>query len=483
MIMNSTAPTSAPGRPDRAARVARARARARARGFTLIELTVALVGGLLVGLAVVGLSKEATNTFHEDMRAAQAQFSLRTAIDRVRSDLSRAGFMGSPNIWGDPRLVTPDYVTKSLAAAGCPLGIKRLSGLRLFVGGSMLKANVAGFPTPTTDGTDETSPYSANNNLRPDAMDISGNMNTVDAYTVQTTSSANQCGTIRLALAVENPPAYRLLGTSDAGISDAVATLKRSFIPVDNKFFIVRLQDASGHVQYVEACGAGITAGTPPQPWVDITANVPLLTTNAGGGTAKSTAGGESGFFSGSQLNPVLTVRYKLSPPVAIYSDLAPDAGGADSRFDLYRFYIDSKGEEVGTPDLIAEYAVDLKFAFTVDNTASNAPNAPLPSRTQLTFPFDDTTGGNGNYGSNAGMAPTNVGPQRIRSVRVRLATRTAFADRQALVAPPTWTPNDYKNLFRYCVTSSAAPCGGYARVRTVITEVAMNNLATAAYP
>ncbi len=460
---------------------ARARARARASGFTLIELIVALVAGLLVGMAVVGLSKEATNTFHEDMRAAQAQFSVRTAIDRLRSDLSRAGFMGTPNIWGDPRLVTPDYVTKGLGAGTCPLNIKRLSGLRLFVGGSVQKANITGFPVPTVPGTDESNPYSANNNLTPDAIDISGNMNTVDAYTVQTTT-ASTCGAIKLLLAVENPPAYRLLRTSDAG-TDAVDTIKRSFIPVTGQNFVVRLQDSSGHVQYLESCDAGVTGGV---PFVDITSNVPLLTTGSGTGTGKSTAGGESGFFSGSQLNPVLTVRYKLAPPVAAYADLVTSVlsdGGADSRSDLYRFYINSAGVEVGTPELVAEYAVDLKFAFTVDDTASNAPNPPLLARTQVTYAFDDSSSNNANYGSNAGLAAARVGPQRIRSVRVRLATRTAFADRQALVSPPTWTPTDYTNLFRYCTTPSASPCGGYARVRTVITEVAMNNLATGAYP
>ena len=488
MTMTMTAPTQ-----DPAVSVARARARARvrararrsARGFTLIELTVALVGGLLGGIAVVGLSKEATNTFHEDMRAAQAQFSVRTAIDRLRSDVARAGFMATPNIWGDPRLVSPDYVTKGLGAATCPLNIKRLAGIRLFVGGSLTKANInAGFPAPATPGTDESSPYSANNNLAPDAIDISGNMNTVDMYTVQTVDTTNACGSARLILSLQNPPAYRLLGVSDGGINDSSDTLKRAFVPVATETFVVRLQDSSGHVQYLESCGAGVLPGSPPTAFVDITNNVPVATTGSGTGSGKKTEGGESGFYTNTQINPVLTVRYKLTPPVAAYADLVTSGdGGTDSRFDLYRFYVNSLGVEVGVPDLIAEYAVDLKFAFTVDNTATNAPNPPFLARTQTTFAFDDASNNNVNYGSNATMVAAAVGPQRIRSVRMRLATRTAFADRQALVSPPTWTPTDYTNLFRYCTTPSAAPCGGYARVRTVITEVAMNNLAMGSYP
>jgi type II secretory pathway pseudopilin PulG len=455
----------------------------RARGFTLIELAVALVGGLIVGIAVVGLSKEATNTFHEDMRAAQAQFSVRTAIDRLRGDVSRAGFMATPNIWGDPQLVTPDYVTASMPTA--PLNIQRMAGIRLFVGGSVKKANITGgYPVPGTAGTDDASPFSANNNLSPDAIDISGNMNTVEVYNVQTVGPGLGCaGGTRLYLAVENPPAYRLLNGpgNDGGPTAALDTLKRAFIPVAGERFALRLQDAQGRVQYLETCDVGITPGTPPQVYVDVTGTIQILNTGTGAGSGKKTAGGESGFFSGSQINPVLTVRYKISPPHPAYVDLNPGGGdaGVDSRFDLYRYYINTAGAEVGTPDLIAEYAVDLKFGLSVDNTASAAPNPPPLDRTQISYPFDDGAN-NAKYGGPTNNAVNALGPQRIRSVRIRLATRTAVADRQSLVSP-AFTPPDYANLLRYCTTPTV--CGGYARVRTVITEVNLNNIARGTYP
>ena len=463
--------------------LARSRARARAGGFTLIELAVALVGGLIVGIAVVGLSKEATNTFHEDMRAAQAQFSVRTAIDRLRADVARAGFMATPNIWGDPQLVTPDYATASMPTA--PLNIQRMAGIRLFVSGSMKKANITGgFPTPSVGGTDETSAFSANNNLTPDALDITGNMNTVEQYTVQTIGPGIGCGGgTRLYLAVENPPAWRLLNGAGSDGGGSVDTLKRAFIPVASERFALRLQDAQGRVQYLEACDAGITPGTPPQPYVDVSGTIQILNTGTGSGSGKKTAGGETGFFSGSQINPVLTVRYKLSTPHAMYADLNPGGGdaGVDSRFDLYRYYINTAGAEVGTPDLIAEYAVDLKFAFSVDNTATGAPNPPPLDRTQVTYPFDDATN-NAKYGGPTAGVVDVFGPQRIRSVRIRLATRTAVADRATAVAPPAFTPADYTNLLRYCTTPTL-PCGGFARVRTVITEVNLNNIARGSYP
>ena len=82
--------------------------RARAQeGFTLIELTVSLVAGLIVALGIVGLSRDATHTFHEEMRSSVAEANLRTAVDRLRADLSRAGYMSTGNVALDPMVARP----------------------------------------------------------------------------------------------------------------------------------------------------------------------------------------------------------------------------------------------------------------------------------------------------------------------------------------------------------------------------------------
>ncbi len=443
--------------------------RQRVRGFTLVELTVALAAGLIVALAVVGLSKEATNTFHEEMRAATAQMSLRTAVDRLRGDLSRASFMSSPNIYGDPSLVSNFDPTTQV------FGIRRLAGIRLFAGGSRLQANIgSGFPTPTMQGTDNGAfAYSNNNGLNPDAIDITGNLNSVDSYAVQSTGAATNCSGTRLLLSALNPSAYRLAATP--GASGPADALRRAFVPVTGSNFIVRLQDAQGRVQYLESCGAGYV-GT--QPFVEVI-GTPVQ------GTGTGNVGGEAGFYSGSTVNPVLTVRYKLAPTQAPYGDLNPTNDA--TKFDLYRVYIDSTGNEVGTPELVAEYAIDLKFSFTVDNTATTNPPPPTTTRTHATFPFADDTN-NGAWG----VSPTSVSaanppasPQRIRSARFRLVTRTAVPDRSILIAPPTAnpsTPTDY--MYRYCTAAvTKASCKQLARIRTVITEVNLNNQAGALYP
>ena len=73
-------------------------------GFTMIELTVALLAGLIVATGIVALSREATNTFHEEARSSAAEAALRGAIDRLRADIQRAGFMSTGNITLDPMI-------------------------------------------------------------------------------------------------------------------------------------------------------------------------------------------------------------------------------------------------------------------------------------------------------------------------------------------------------------------------------------------
>lgn len=50
--------------------------RKRLSGFSIIELSVALTAGLIVTLGIVALSREATRTFHEEVRASAAEATL-----------------------------------------------------------------------------------------------------------------------------------------------------------------------------------------------------------------------------------------------------------------------------------------------------------------------------------------------------------------------------------------------------------------------
>jgi hypothetical protein len=82
-------------------------------------------------------------------------------------------------------------------------------------------------------------------------------------------------------------------------------------------------------------------------------------------------------------------------------------------------------------------------------------------------------------------VTPATPDPQRIRSVRARLVTRTATADRTLNIA--TTAPF----LYRYCLNTGGCPSTSaaaalvpaqWARARTIVTEVALPNQAQAFY-
>ena len=118
------------------------RSHGRTAGFTLVELTVALVAGLIVAIGIVGLSREATATFHEEMRSSAAEATLRAAVDRLRADLQRASYMSTPNIVSDPKVAKwmgdPNNVFRVNPTTGA--AIVHLAGIHLVSGGSAANA-------------------------------------------------------------------------------------------------------------------------------------------------------------------------------------------------------------------------------------------------------------------------------------------------------------------------------------------------------
>lgn len=458
------------------------RARPLQAGFTLIELTVALVAGLIVAMGIVGLSRSATATFHEEIRNAAAEASLRTAIDRLRADLQRAGYMSTGNIQTDPSYpalrLSASSPTNNLAGINVSMqGILRLSAIRLADGGSLAQNGLAlSAQQPTA--------------LAPDYIEIGGNMTTADQFEVAVIQPpAGNCQ--RILLVPTSPAAYRL---NAVGAAAAPEELRTIFQPVPTGMstqFIVRLVDDTGHAQYMATCPetspapAGfttLTGGPLPYPYIDVDAtNTPLIAPSA---HSVSTA---SGFCAGRcWVNPVQIVRWEITGPggtdaepaqyVNALDNLALQPGTQDpAKYDLMRTFVDAKGALVPqTSEIVAEYAVDLDFAFTVDNGIDNQ----HPSL--QTYGYDDPQSALWAKDVSQTAAP-NVGPERIRAVRVRLVTRTAQPDRTANVAF-TNLPATQEFLYRYCVVS---PCPTppdrvfrWARARTITSEVRTPNLA-----
>lgn len=433
-----------------------------ARGFTLIELMVSLAAGLFVALAVVALSKEATTTFHEEGRTATAEMSLRTAVDRLRNDLQRAAFMGTPNIQKDPLIAhapgNPNVPTTF------PAGIKTLASMHVVS------------PSPAKN-----LPLSVTNTLEPDTLEISGNFTTTDSYVVRVLDAGGGCGGQRLTLAIDSPAMWRLLGTSTPD-----EALEAAFQPVSGAQFIVRVEDDTGHYQFVETCAgkaAGITGtGLTASAYVDISSTTKILTAQE-----TKTQGGATGLGVGRLVvNPVQTVRWEVRPidpgqaRDAPYKELyltASADGGTSDKYELFRTYLDATGTITEQTEIVAEYAVDLKFAFSADLI-----DATTDLNRTLTVYGMSETAANATLADDVTVAHPH-GPERIRSTRFRLSTRSSIADRQTALVAPAANVQQGDYPLRYCVAQAGCgTTGGWSRVRTVTTEVTLPNQARIFY-
>ncbi len=433
-------------------------------GFTLIELTVSLAAGLIVALGIVGLSRDATQTFHEEMRSSAAEANLRTAVDRLRADLSRAAYMSTSDIITDPMIAKPPGTLNPITDTTL-VGLRRLSSILLNQGGSAAQTPLSAV---------------ADNSVNPDMIDIAGNMTSTDQYevsTIQPPGGAGGCQQINLS--ASSPSMYRILGLGTAAAS--AQELINIFQPTPDGTgqFIVRLVDKTGHSQFLLTC-AGTPAGvTGNQPFLLIAPQTPVLL-----GSATGTVGGLNGYGSGSLVNAVHIVRWQLMAANAEPAQYqASPMGGQPltptvidpTKYDLVRSYVDAVSGSVlpSTTEVVAEYAVDLEFAFSVDTGLSNL----QPAITTITF----DNAANAPWATNLVLQPPlpSQGPSRIRSVRVRVVTRTADADRTLNVPVPNPTG---PFMYRYCLvaggcaTPNTAGVLQFARARTVTAEVALSN-------
>jgi hypothetical protein len=437
----------------------------------MVELTVALLAGLIVGMGIVALSRDATNTFHDEARASVAEASLRAAMDRLRSDLQRAGYMSTPNFLNDPMIATLPGTTPGTSFNGPLPGITQLQSIYI---------------TPATAPA-----LSTVNGVDSDVVEISGNLTVADQFDVAYIGA--QTGTCqKIYLSPTTPAMYRLVG--DGG---AMADLVAAFQPAPNKQFVIRLVDDTGHSQFLVTCAAG-AAGLDPAvnlPYVAFDAATSPLQTAQNTGTMASLTGPAAGR---AWVNPVATVRWEIMTTADEQTNHIPQAvnglptqnpsGAADvTKYDLVRTLLDINRTAISdTAEVVAEYVVDLKLAVSVVGSMVQAPNQQASAVDMTSYAFSATENR-----AIAGLikAPGGGGgvPQRIRSVRARLVTRAGQADRTAIISPPPLAGSTSSGgtdgyLYRYCVLPGGCTSNGttyqYARARTLTTEVALPNQA-----
>jgi type II secretory pathway pseudopilin PulG len=457
--------------------------RRRSGGFTLVELMVSLIMGVIVSLAAVALSRAATTTFYEQAKISHVEASVRTASERFRNDLLRVAYMSTPNIQVDPKVANDP--SKDMATDGYRIAtLSRLQGIAI---------------TPAASGI-ETNTLTTDNGLTPQDVIITGNLTSDDTYRglwISATAACNGAGAqIRLNGAAD--PAVRRLyngaanATARKTATEAVFMPGRRMNPADaSTNYAVQVMDARGCFHYMTVCDVQ------EDPQADAVQLSLAGDSTRGILTREETLGDVCGasLMEEVAIAPVHRVRWYIGPEtLESRNDSIP--GSPDEldgplpttrKFNLYRQLLDGDttavatatapfgATPVGPPELIAEYAIDLKLGLVVDAVANSIPSTVTVDLEGAAADFTKWAGPNVIW---AAAANKNSGPQRIRSVRYRMAFRAPYPDRAADLPMPGSPPY----LARYKMVTGSPPVPKWARVRTVMSEVALLNQSKAVY-
>lgn len=424
------------------------RHRGRARGFTLIELMISLTAGLLISSAAFLLARNASRFFSKEAAITTAQFANVIAMTRLSSDLKRSAYAATPNIQ------TEDWLCGNPAT--WPVGMQKLAGIHIIEDGSVAAHGAA-------------HTLSAVNNVDPDSVVITGAFSTTEIFSVSHIVDGG--GTITVVLQNDAPMIRSLLAAQ--GNSQ---TLDDIFRP-GRMLRIIEKDEGKmmfGIIQAVNAAGA---APNPASPKVELvlSAAVALPQVRLPGEC------GCIGLCTGAVVNPVSRVLYDLrqidigaNPGYApLYSPALHDVSAFHrslaeaTRTDLVRVELDANDQEIpGTLELVAEYGVDLEFGITREVPQNPPVAVPVLQRLPLGHPdvYNTAAAVNGGLGT----------PENIRAVQVRFSTRASRQDRDADIG----FIGDDQGRLRYSLgpVSATNPERGFARMRTLITEVALMN-------
>ncbi|MGE0324006.1 MAG: PilW family protein [Polyangiaceae bacterium] len=389
------------------------------RGFTLAELMVAITGGLFISIAVFSMARFGSRFYQQESRVANATMSSVVGFERLKADITRAGFLASPNVLRDPNVCG-----QPATDASWPTQLRNLAAVQI------TPNYLQGHPVLDT---------ATNGNIQPDQITLAGSYVSGDEYPIR---QIQQTGSgYDIYLQVLTGPMARL-GTANLS---SVFQVGRG----------LRIIDESGKQQYGTIASTSFTAG---QPVVTLAQSPQLILRSSG-----TQQCGFKGLETGARANVVNFIRYELrdvsadAQHAALFANTNAAVLGDDSRVELVRFEIDTTGTEIpGTLEVVSELAVDLEFnirAVTVDGNLNQALNvvdidtADLPS-----------AGGT---------------PELIRVVRTRLSVRSREADRSAAANPPTGVPELYRIALN---PGAAATAQRWARVRTIQADISLPN-------
>lgn len=394
---------------------------AKARGFTLVELLMATTAGLIVSAAAFLLAKNASAVFQEETRITAAQLSASLGLQRIANDISRAGFLTTPSTLKDP------FVCNE--SATWPAAITDLQAIKLEEGGSVT-AHPADLAQSTANG------------FSPDSITIAASLHSAEMFPVRTIEDVGGAKIVHLETV--NLPIVRTC----KGASLAVCTPDLERIFTKNR--ILRILTPAGTQIYGLIDRLEVTDKI--KVWLQQTPTVPGVAFNPRG---------YAGDCNYCMVNTVSVVRYELQSLQGhaqygpLVAPVSASATGDAGRTELTRVELDKDGNPMAnTLELVSEFAVDLKFGIsTVTQDTSVVKDYPI--------------------GDPGGADPNIYDPpatERIRSVHVRLSTRSRAPDRDIGTAPGV---DGRRHRFELPIAGQLK----FARIRTLYTEVGLQNM------
>lgn len=416
--------------------------RPQARAFTLVELMAAVTGGMFVAMTVFALAREGSRFYLRESRVAEATLGSVIAFDRLQNDIARAGFLSSPNVRTDPSicgLANLETLTASGAASGSENLLKQLASVQI------TQAEQSILDNPTLKA--------ASPAIVPHTILLSGAYESVERFDTNATRPNPDGPGYIVRLQAERGALYRL-GYLGMTPEQRQALLTRLF-PAGK---VLRLFNSDyGTSQFATISRADLDAISPR---IVLDAQPALIITNSG--VARCNARHQQ------SVNVVNFIRYALRkvqgnsdyPQHQQLFEGAQQPTGEANRLELVREELFPSGAVVpGSSEVIAEYAVDLRFQTTcVQN--------PLLANPSLIA--DDASACVTLNVAGSTLTGASVRPQSVRSIRARLSIRSREPDRDANIDPKA--ENVAPGLYRIGLGAEGAR--PFARVRTLQADI-----------
>jgi prepilin-type N-terminal cleavage/methylation domain-containing protein len=405
---------------------------AKRTGFTLVELMIALVAGSFAVAGVYYLNGVTARAFSQQMAVSDSQMSLRSAMEQVRRDFARAGYLGTPST---KIMRDCDGAVNSSGTGG--ISPRWLQALRIKQNGSLTYNAPSGTQVAALLDTPST------NKVRADEITLWGNYATADAYL--TDPSLNTQSVISFQTTSE---AFRRSFFTPAPANGAATEDAAQFTGTFAVGRMLRVEHG-GRYWFRDITASAWPAG-----------GTPTVTL----GTALPDCVEVTGWLA---VAPIVRVHYGLE------SDLGADFTRVRANTALpgsRRPLLVRREENTATGALIAGTArvvLDYAVEFGVDavvNTVGNMTARP-------------TWG----YALGAAAETASDTPEYFRSLVVTLATRSAEADpRMPAIPRARWaianTLNSPLMTFRV-LDPNFATVAMNARVRTMRSEIFLQNL------